>query len=109
MDRVYAMNLAMIRKAAQMTQVEVARKPALGTPIDDQVLTRRPHRRAAAPVMIPPPQRLLLRDQAAEVPVRPGIPRGPGGGQQPLGRDPAERLLHAFGYQGGHAVMVTAP
>ena len=26
MDRVYAMNLAMIRKAAQMTQVEVARK-----------------------------------------------------------------------------------
>ena len=26
MDRIYAMNLAMIRKAAQMTQVEVARE-----------------------------------------------------------------------------------
>ncbi len=30
MDRVYAMNLAMIRKAAQMTQVEVARKFGVG-------------------------------------------------------------------------------
>jgi DNA-binding XRE family transcriptional regulator len=30
MDRVYAMNLAMIRKAAQMTQVEVARRLGVG-------------------------------------------------------------------------------
>ena len=30
MDRVCAMNLAMIRKAAQMTQVEVARKLGVG-------------------------------------------------------------------------------
>ncbi len=30
MDRFYAMNLAMIRKAAQMTQVEVARKLGVG-------------------------------------------------------------------------------
>jgi DNA-binding XRE family transcriptional regulator len=30
MDRIYAMNLAMIRKAAQMTQVEVARKLEVG-------------------------------------------------------------------------------
>lgn len=30
MDRVYAMNLAMIRKAALMTQVEVARKLGVG-------------------------------------------------------------------------------
>jgi hypothetical protein len=29
-DRVHAMNLAMIRKAAQMTQVEVARKLGVG-------------------------------------------------------------------------------
>ena len=29
-DRVHAMNLAMIRKAAQMTQVEAARKPGVG-------------------------------------------------------------------------------
>ncbi|GAA1024108.1 hypothetical protein Aple_095410 [Acrocarpospora pleiomorpha] len=30
MDRAYAMNLAMIRKAGQMTQVEVARKLGVG-------------------------------------------------------------------------------
>jgi predicted transcriptional regulator len=30
MDRVYAMNLAMVRKAAQLTQVEVARKLGIG-------------------------------------------------------------------------------
>lgn len=30
MDRVYAMNLAMIRKAAQLTQVEVARRLGVG-------------------------------------------------------------------------------
>ncbi len=30
MDRVYAMNLAMIRKAAQMTQAEVAKKLGVG-------------------------------------------------------------------------------
>jgi DNA-binding XRE family transcriptional regulator len=30
MDRIYAMNLAMIRKPAQMTQVEVARKLGVG-------------------------------------------------------------------------------
>jgi DNA-binding XRE family transcriptional regulator len=30
MDRIHAMNLAMIRKAAQMTQVEVARKLGVG-------------------------------------------------------------------------------
>lgn len=30
MDRIYAMNLAMIRKAAQMTQTEVAKKLGIG-------------------------------------------------------------------------------
>lgn len=30
MDRVYAMNLAMVRKAAQLTQAEVARKLGVG-------------------------------------------------------------------------------
>jgi DNA-binding transcriptional regulator YiaG len=30
MDRAYAMNLAMIRKAAQLTQVEVARRLGVG-------------------------------------------------------------------------------
>ena len=34
MDRVYAMNLAMTRKAAQMTQVEVARKLGVGQRVE---------------------------------------------------------------------------
>jgi DNA-binding transcriptional regulator YiaG len=40
MDRIYAMNLAMIRKAAQMTQVEVARKLGVG----QGVVSRLEHR-----------------------------------------------------------------
>src|ERR1700689_393670 len=40
MDRLYAMNLAMIRKAAQMTQVEVARKLGVG----QGVVSRLEHR-----------------------------------------------------------------
>ena len=40
MGRVYAMNLAMIRKAAQMTQVEVARKLGVG----QGVISRLEHR-----------------------------------------------------------------
>ena len=40
MGRVYAMNLAMIRKAAQMTQVEVARKLGVG----QGVVSRLEHR-----------------------------------------------------------------
>jgi uncharacterized protein (UPF0254 family) len=40
MDRVYAMNLAMIRKAAQMTQVEVGRKLGVG----QGVVSRLEHR-----------------------------------------------------------------
>jgi DNA-binding XRE family transcriptional regulator len=40
MDRVHAMNLAMIRKAAQMTQVEVARKLGVG----QGVVSRLEHR-----------------------------------------------------------------
>jgi transcriptional regulator with XRE-family HTH domain len=40
MDRIYAMNLAMIRQAAQMTQVEVARKLGVG----QGVVSRLEHR-----------------------------------------------------------------
>jgi DNA-binding transcriptional regulator YiaG len=40
MDRVYAMNLAMIRQAAQMTQAEVARKLGVG----QGVVSRLEHR-----------------------------------------------------------------
>ena len=43
-------------------------QPGLDTPVDDQRLTRRPHPRPAAPMMITPPRRLRLRDQPAEVP-----------------------------------------
>jgi len=84
-------------------------QPALAAPVDHQVLTRRPHRRAAPPVMLPAPQRLLPCDQAAEVARRPGIPRRPRCRQQPLGRDPALRLLHPPGDQRGHAVVVRTP
>jgi hypothetical protein len=47
-DRVYAMNLAMIRKAAQMTQSEVAKK--LGGRSDSRVPPRKP--RGHAPVHV---------------------------------------------------------
>lgn len=40
MDRVYAMNLAMIRKAAQMTQTEVARKLGVGQAAVSRLETR---------------------------------------------------------------------
>jgi DNA-binding XRE family transcriptional regulator len=40
MNRIYAMNLAMIRQAAQMTQVEVARKLGVG----QGVISRLEHR-----------------------------------------------------------------
>jgi hypothetical protein len=84
-------------------------QPALAAPVDHQVLTRRPHRRAPAPVMLPPPGLLTSRDQAPEVARRPGIPRGPRGRQQPLRRDPRRCLRHAFRDRGGHAVVVMAP
>jgi hypothetical protein len=94
---------------ANDTVVPLIEQPGQGAPVDDQVLTRRPHRRAAAPVMVPPPHPLLLRDQPAEVPRRPGIPRRAGSWQQPLGRDPPRCLLHAFRDQDGDAVVVTGP
>ena len=82
---------------------------ALGTPVDHQVLTRRPHRRTAAPVMIPPPQMLLRRDQPPEIPRRPRIPRGPRRRQQPLRRDPRRRLVHPLRHQHGNGVVVMPP
>src|SRR5659263_223227 len=68
--------------------------PTLGAPVDDQMLTRRPDGRPAATVVLDPPVPLRLRDEAAEVPIRPLVPGGARGGQQPLGRDPPGRLLH---------------
>ena len=82
---------------------------ALGAPVDHQVLTRRPHRRTAAAVMIPPPGLLGRRDQAAEVPRRPRIPRGPRRRQQPLRRDPARGLPDPLRDQPGHGVVVPLP
>ena len=55
--------------------------PALGAPVNDQVLTRGPDRRAAAPVVLGPPVFLGLGDQAAEVPGRPFVPGGACRGQ----------------------------
>src|SRR5690348_11889793 len=59
--------------------------------------------------MLAPPRLLALRDQAAEVAVRPAIPSGPGRGQKTLRRDPPLSPLHPLGDQGGHAVIVMAP
>ncbi len=84
-------------------------QPALGAPVDHQVLTRRPHRRAAAAVMILPPRLLLRRDQPAEVPRRAGITRGLSRRQQPLGRDPARGGLHPRGDQLRNVVIVMTP
>ena len=50
-------------------------QPPLAAPAGHQMLTRRPHRRAAAPVVIGPPGLLRRRDQAPEVTRRVGIPR----------------------------------
>lgn len=49
MDRIYAMNLAMIRKAAQITQVEVARKLEVGQGGLSRMENRARHDRATAP------------------------------------------------------------
>ena len=40
MDRAYAMNLAMIRKAGEMTQVEVARKLGVGQAVVSRLENR---------------------------------------------------------------------
>jgi hypothetical protein len=64
----------------------------------------RPHRPAAR-MVLPAPGLLLLRDQPAEVPVRPGIPRRPRGGQQPLRRDPAPGLVTRL--RAGHSLAAT--
>jgi len=55
--------------------------PALGAPVNDQMFTRGPDRRAAAPVVLGPPVLLGLGDQPAEVPGRPFVPGGTCGRQ----------------------------
>gem|GEM_PF-4322688 len=81
--------------------------PALAAPVNDKVLTRGPHRRPAAPVVIDPPLPLGRRDQPAEVPIRAGVPSSSCRGQQPLGRDPPARLLHPLGHQVSNDLEVT--
>ena len=78
-------------------------------PVDHQILTRRPHRRAAATMMILAPQRFLLSDQPAEVPRRALIAGRPRDRQQPLGRDPAPRLGHPLGDQVPHRIEIARP
>src|SRR5262249_36262842 len=84
-------------------------QPALGAPVDHQVLTRRPHRRAAATAMPGSPLPLGRRHQPPEVPRRPRIPRGPRCRQQPLRRDPSRRRLHPCRDQLRDTVIVMAP
>ena len=77
--------------------------------LDHQHLTRRPHRRPPATVMLHPPRMLPRRDKPPEVPCRTGIPRGPCLRQQPLRRDPSLGLVDPGGHQLGHRVVVVAP
>ena len=83
-------------------------QPALSTPVDHQMLTRRPHRRPPATVMLTTPGLLALRDQPPEVPRRPRVAGGLGGRQQPLRRDPPRRRLHPPGHQLRDSVIVMA-
>jgi len=82
---------------------------ALGAPVNDQMLTRGPDRRAAATVVLDPPVPLRLGDQPAEVSSRPLIPGHARGGQQPLRRDQTGRLLHPRRDQVGDDLIVTDP
>ena len=53
-------------------------QPAQHTPVDDQMLTRGPHRRPPATMVVAAPQRLTRRDQPPQVPRGPLVTRGPG-------------------------------
>ena len=84
-------------------------QPAQHTPVDDQMLTRGPHRRPAATMVVAAPQRFPRRDQPPQVPRGPLVTRGPGGRQQPLRGDPAPRLVHPIGHQLADRVVVAPP
>lgn len=62
-------------------------------PINYQILTRRPHRRATYRSILIAPQPFLLSHQTAEIALRPLAPGGAGDRQQPGGRYPATRGL----------------
>jgi len=83
--------------------------PALGAPVDDQMLTRGPDGRSAPPVVLDPPVLLGRRDQPAKVSGRPGIPGSACRGQQPLGRDPPVRLLYPLDHKVGDDLIVAGP
>lgn len=75
-------------------------------PVDHQILTRRPHRRAATPMIVLAPPRFLLGHQPTKVPRRPVITSGFSDRQQPLSRDPAPRLAHPLGDQVAHRIEI---
>ncbi len=83
----------------------------LHAPVDDQVLTWAPDRRPpwAADGLPLPVAGLLLRDQAPEVPGRPGIARRGRLGQQPLRADLPLRDLDLRDQQSPDALVVPAP
>jgi hypothetical protein len=83
--------------------------PGLHTPVDDQRLTWCPHPRPAAAVLATAPLRLRLGYQPAEVPGRAGIPGRLRLRQQPLRRNPPQRLLHPQHHQVPHLVKVPTP
>ncbi len=86
-------------------------QPELDTPVDHQMLTRRPDRRPAArrPRLITTPSTLRVRDQPPEVPVRPLVARRPSDRQQPLRGDPPLRRGHLPAHQVTYDLSVGHP
>jgi hypothetical protein len=84
-------------------------QPAQHTPVDDQMLTRGPHRRPAATMVVVAPQRLACRHQPPEVSRRPFVARRPDRREQALRGDLSLGLLHPLGHQVAHQVVVAAP
>jgi hypothetical protein len=78
----------------------------LSAPVDDEHLAGRPHPRAAAAVVARAPVPLGFGHQAPEVAGRAGIARGPGLGQQALGRYAGRGLVHPLGHDLGDDVEV---
>jgi len=83
--------------------------PGDHAPVDDQMLTRGPHRRTTGPALLLTVAALLRSDQAPEVAVRARISSRPRPRQQPLGADPSLAGLDGGRDQRADRLVVTRP
>ena len=81
-------------------------QPRLCTPVDDQGVARRPHRRPATCMVLGSPRLLRRGNQAPEVAGRSPVARRPGLRQCPLGADASLGRLHPAGDHAGDDVVV---